>query len=168
MLASMASDAEFEAEAARLTALLASSRFEAVERLRVVEEAWARHILGMPVEVRDGRLVLDGELVPKVRELVEAGLEPAIARRAEPHLERAERCQWEIGTWATGSGEGLASMFEVRCLELARAWLLVACGPAFADAARTIAKRAIDDPNHIAESQRPHADALFRFLLRST
>lgn len=159
-------DADFEREAAALTDMLATARFEAVERLRVVEEAWARHILGMPADVRDGRFVLDGELVSKVRALVERGLDPTIARRAEPHLERAERCQWEIGTWATGSGEGLASMYEVRCLEIARAWLLAACGPTFAGAARQIAQRAIDDPNRIAESQRPHVDALMQFLGR--
>jgi hypothetical protein len=159
------SEADFEAEAARLTAMLATSRFEAVERLRVVEEAWARHLLGLRVGARpDGGFELDGELVPSVRALVERGLDPALARRAEPHLERAERCQWEIGTWSTGSGEGLASMFEVRCLEIARAWLLAAHGPAFASAARTIAERAAGDPNRVAESQRPHVEALLRFL----
>lgn len=164
----MASTPDFEGEAARLTELLATSRFEAVEKLRVVEEAWARHILGIPADVRDGRLALDGELVPKVRALVERGLDPVIARRAEPHLARAERCQWEIGTWATGSGEGLASMFEVRCLEIARAWLLAAHGPAFAETARRIAQGAIEDPNRIAESQRAHVDALYTFLVRSS
>jgi len=36
-------------------------------------------------------------------------------------LSEAESLQWRIGTWATGSGEGLASMWHVYELMLSRA-----------------------------------------------
>lgn len=72
-----------------------------------------------------------------------------------------------IGTWATGSGEGLASMAEVRALQLAQAWLL-ASGPApDADAAaraRALLGAAESDPNRIAERHAAHMAALHRRL----
>lgn len=37
------------------------------------------------------------------------------------HFRAAEEQQWHIGTWATGAGEGLASMFAVYEIQLERA-----------------------------------------------
>jgi len=152
---------DFSARVTALEAKLSTERFDAVASLRMIEEEWARQILG---------LRLDGKLVADVRRLVERGLDPYLAEDAASHLERAEKWQWEIGTWSSGSGEGLASMFEVRCLQLARAWLFAAgvCrAPGLADEARKLAREVTGDPNRIAKSEQAHADALGRFLSRA-
>jgi hypothetical protein len=101
------------------TARLSSDRFGAVERLRALEEQAARDLLGVT-----------SELVRGTRERVRRGIEPATAVAAAAHLAKAERWQWEIGTWSTGSGEGLQSMAEVRALQMAQAWLLSVGDPA--------------------------------------
>jgi hypothetical protein len=147
---------DFAAEAAELEALKQTQRDVAVARLRQLHEAWARGRLGLPEE---------GELVSAVRAAVEAGVDPARAAAAIEQLELAEQHQWEIGTWATGAGEGLASMFEVRALQLARAWLWVTPPPhpdsGHSEAtARTLLAAVASDPNDIAGPLRPHIDAL--------
>lgn len=106
---------DFEAEIAREEARLQSERNTAVYRLRELEEARARQALGVD------------ELLAGVCERVCAGLDPGLAERACAWLVNAERWQWEIGSWSTGAGEGLASMTEVYTLKLAQAWLH-ACG----------------------------------------
>ena len=161
----MADSEDFAGKVLALEAKLSTERFETVSMLRVVEEDWARSILGLH-PVQNG---LDPKLVTDVRRLVERGLDPNVAEDAASHLARAEQWQWEIGTWATGSGEGLSSMFEVRCLQLARAWLLAAGvrrAPGLADEAKKLAREVIGDPNRIAQSVQPHADALIRFVSR--
>jgi hypothetical protein len=45
---------------------------------------------------------------------VERGPNVALAAEAALHLGADEKWRWEIGTWSSGSGEGLASMAEVR------------------------------------------------------
>lgn len=123
-------------------------------RLRATEEAWARAIIELPA---------DGDLVAQVRESVERGMASAGATAAAQHLAAAERWQWEMGTWASGAGEGLSSMFEVRTLQLAQAWLLAVGAPADAAAAaevRRLAKEVAEDPNDVAARYRPHVTAL--------
>jgi hypothetical protein len=153
----MPSDLEAEVEA--LVQRLASDRASAVAGLRDVHERCARRVLGLSRR---------SPLVPDVRRLVEEGDVPSEhAREAAGHLAEAEARQWEIGTWSTGSGEGLASMYEVRTLQLARAWLLAACArsePEAASRARALVLEVAADPNDIAAPHRHHVDALVRRL----
>ncbi len=148
------SERNFQSEAGGARALLSSDRAAGVTRLREIHEAWARDELGVPI---------DTELVAAVRKGVEAGLDPTRASTAAQHLVEAEQFQWEIGTWASGSGEGLSSMFEVRTLQLARAWLLAAGaspGSTAAAQAAELARGVRDDPNDIARSLARHVEAL--------
>ncbi|MCB9714910.1 MAG: hypothetical protein H6712_13670 [Myxococcales bacterium] len=138
---------DFAGEAAELEALKATQRDVAVARLRALHEVWARAVLGLDAQ---------GELVARTRAVVEAGLDPSRASEAIDHLAAAEQHQWEIGSWSSGAGEGLASMLEVRTLQLARAWLL----PTHERHARELLEAVADDPNRIAERLRPHIDAL--------
>jgi hypothetical protein len=145
---------DFAEEVAALTRDLDVERTRAVARLRSVEEAWARASLGLAAE---------GDLVALVRRAVEHGVDVRRARDAITHLAEAEQWQWEIGTWSTGSGEGLASMFAVRSLQLARAWLLSACAAVEAHAAaeaRRLAAEVRDDPNDVAERYRADVETL--------
>jgi hypothetical protein len=159
---------DFAAEVDGLESELETNRFHAVSALRVVEEEWARDVLGLrPTRRPGGGWAFDPKLVAEVRRLVERGIELDRAREAARHLEAAERWQWEIGTWSTGAGEGLASMFEVRSLELARAWLLAALAqkePTLMKAARDLVDAVARDPNRIGERHAKHVEALFRFL----
>lgn len=145
---------DFAAEIAALEALVASNQERAVTGLRAVTESWARALLG----VREGR-----ELVECVREAVERGIAPDVAERAGGLLADAQRWQWQIGTWATGAGEGLASMFEVRTLQLAQAWLLAAqrrVDDATANRALELLRAVTEDPNRVAARLDEHAAAL--------
>lgn len=149
---------DFAGTVAALTQELGVDRERAVCRLRSVEEAWARAALGVAAE---------GDLVALVRAAVERGVAGERAQDASSHLAEAERWQWEIGTWSTGSGEGLASMFAVRALQLARAWLLSAAAAAAAGAvaeARRLAAAVRDDPNDVAAAYRPAVEALLARL----
>lgn len=149
------SQQRFADEARELEASLADNRQVAVARLRALHEAWARAILGLnPGE----------KLVSSVRAGVEAGIAPEKAAEASAHLADAETWQWEIGTWSSGAGEGLSSMFEVRALQLARAWLLSAQDPA---AARALALEVQSDPNRIAARLDKHVSALLARLSRA-
>jgi len=145
---------DFASEHAVLLAALTANRTGAVVRLRALEEAWARSLAGLPAE---------GALVPQVRAAVERGIDPSLAASVADRLSAAEDRQWEIGTWSSGSGEGLASMFEVRTLQLARAWLLAA--PAQTDPnararALELADAVANDPNDVAARLAPEVAAL--------
>lgn len=127
---------DLTAELERAAAGLEGDRFNAVERLRELEERWARLRLG---------LALGAELTQQVRHWVERDPDPALAAEAAEHLSAAETWQREIGTWASGSGEGLASMAQVRMLQAARAWLLAAAGDV--ESARALIRQVEADPN---------------------
>ncbi|MCB9564539.1 MAG: hypothetical protein H6708_29495 [Kofleriaceae bacterium] len=145
---------DFAAEVAELAAALATRRDVAVARLRATHEAWARDLLGVAAA---------GDLVAQVRAAVEATVAPAIAAQAAAQLAAAEARQWEIGSWSTGAGEGLASMAEVRALQIAQAWLWSACVASDPDAAaraRQLARAAADDPNGMADRHAAHLRAL--------
>ncbi|MEZ4401430.1 MAG: hypothetical protein R3B06_15500 [Kofleriaceae bacterium] len=139
---------DFAAEVARLEARLPTARFDAVPRLRQAREQWARARLGLPPA---------GELVGLVRAAVEEDAAPAHASEAAQHLAAAEAWQWEIGTWASGSGEGLASMYAVRTLQLAQAWLLAGVAPARAGA---LLDQVEGDANQIVAPLAAHVAAL--------
>lgn len=149
---------DFAAEAAELNALLVRQRDVAVARLRTLHEAWARTLLGISPK---------GELVAATRARVEGGLDAALALKAAEQLAQAEQWQWEIGTWSSGSGEGLASMFEVRTLQLAQAWLHAARAsvePAASPRALALAAEVENDPNRIAEPLQQHWQALAAYV----
>lgn len=110
---------DFATEVEQAQAELTRDRFRAVEKLRALEEQWARALLGLSA---------DDDLGKQVRRWVEERLDATVAAHATAHLNAAEGWQWEIGTWSTGSGEGLASMAEVRRLQAAQAWLRAAAG----------------------------------------
>lgn len=135
---------DFAAEIASLRALLPTDRERAVLRLRRVHEDRARALLGLG----------DGPLVPSVRAAVERGVSDEARALALDQLAAAEQWQWEIGTWSTGSGEGLASMAEVRALQVARAWLIQD-----RDEARALLQQVLDDPNDSGARLRPHIEA---------
>ena len=151
---------DFANEALELQAALAHDRQTALERLCVLHEDWARAVLGMGSH---------DKLVLHVRTSVESGLAPETAAAAAAQLASAEKCQWEIGSWASGSGEGLASMFKVRTLQLAQAWLLsVQANPQGVAAARVLALQVERDPNDIAAPHRKHIHALLARLNTAT
>ncbi len=150
--------AKYALEAARFERERVSQPFTSIEGLRKVHEEWGRAILGIP---------RGGPLVSQVRAAVERGLGAAVAEDAMSHLEEAERWQWTIGTWATGSGEGLASMSEVRTLQLARAWLLCArssADPTSAGSARALVAEVVSDPNQVAARHAGEISRLQRAL----
>ena len=148
----------FADEARDLEAALTQDRQVAVARLRTLHEEWPRALLGIGSQ---------GKLVLHLRAIVESGLAPEKAAAAAAQLAAAEQRQWEIGSWSSGSGEGLSSMFEVRTLQLARAWLLSA-NPGGAAAARSLALQVENDPNDIAAPLRKHTQALLARLNRMT
>lgn len=114
-----------------------------VEQLRALHERLARVILGST----------EKRIVVVARVAAENTLPVETAKRAIAHLAEAERRQWDIGTWATGSGEGLASMAEVRKLQLAQAWLWSALGagdPDARQAALRLAEEVENDANDVA------------------
>jgi hypothetical protein len=151
---------DFAAEAAEATAALQADRAESVYSLRAIEEDWARWLL---------RLGAKAELAQAVASRVERGLirtstrkhqrveDLASAREAAVHLARAERWQWEIGTWSTGAGEGFVSMGEVRTLQVARAWLSALLAKEELALARELANEVEADANGMGK---PHAKAL--------
>ena len=146
---------DFAAEVAELERKLGSERQVAVVRLRAVREAWARALLGLNEEA--------DSVAREVRAAVERGLDPACAKDAARHLAGAEKWQWEIGSWATGSGEGLSSMFKVRALQLADAWLLsvaIADDPDAAAEVRRLIEAVDGDPNDVAARLRKHLEEL--------
>jgi hypothetical protein len=117
--------------------------FAPVEQLRALHEQLARVILGST----------EKRVVVAARAAAEKTLPVETVRRAIAHLAEAERRQSDIGTWATGAGEGLASMLEVRKLQLAQAWLwsaLAAGDPTARDAALRLADEVANDPNDVA------------------
>ena len=144
---------DFSAEVERARAELARDRFGAVERLRGLEEQWARALLGLS----DG-----AKLTEHVRRWVERGPDVSIAAEAVAHLHEAEQWQWQIGTWATGAGEGLSSMAEVRKLQAAQAWLRAATGDVAA--ARALIAQVDGDPNGMGQSEAAHTRALLARL----
>jgi hypothetical protein len=130
----------FEEERARWSAALAGKEHpEAVLGLRALEESWAREILGLPTA---------GTLHDQAQERLPV-LAPEAARDALAHLKAAEERQWEIGTWSTSGGEGIASMVEVHTLKLAQAWLCLALGDA--GRASTLTEEVASDPNNLGE-----------------
>jgi hypothetical protein len=151
---------DFAAEAAEATAALQGDRTESVYSLREIEEAWARSLL---------RLGAKADLAQAVASRVERGLirtsakkhqrveDLASAREAAAHLARAERWQWEIGTWSTGAGEGRVSMGEVRTLQVARAWLSAGLAREELALARELANEVEADSNGMGK---PHAKGL--------
>jgi hypothetical protein len=135
---------DFDAEIAELEARLTLERDVAVSRLRAIHEAWARALLGIDDT---------GSLVTRVRAAVERGVDPRLAAKATGQLRAAENHQWEIGTWATGAGEGLSSMRAVRELQIAQAWLWAAQCPEEScarDQALELLEQAAADPNRVA------------------
>lgn len=145
----------FEAEVAALEAGLETLESDrCVLRLRALHEARARSLLGVTAEAR---------LVDAVRAKVEADLDPGLAALAFTRLADATQWQWEIGTWASAGGEGLVSMFQVRTLQLASAWLHAARVSVDAEAgseALRLADEVDHAPNNVAASLRPHVVAL--------
>ncbi len=157
----MKHERDFAAEVAALEIRLTQERDVAVARLRTLHEAWARALLNIQDEDR---------LLVEVRASVEHGIEPRCAAAAEEQLRAAERHQWEIGTWASGAGEGLSSMAEVRELQIAQAWLWAAQSPERGDArdkARELLKQVEEDPNRIAARHGKNIQALYKRLKHS-
>lgn len=100
---------------------------------------------------------------------VEGGISAARAAESIEQFRAAETYQWEIGTWSTGSGEGLSSMRAVRELQIAQAWLWAARAPDDPDAgtqARKLLDEAADDPNRVAVAYSARMRALHDRLMR--
>ncbi|MEB2283064.1 MAG: hypothetical protein B6D46_03520 [Polyangiaceae bacterium UTPRO1] len=144
-------------EAAQAVSASGEGRWRQVQRLRCLEEDAARAALGVALAASHA------ELVPLVAERVALGIEADAAQRALDHLAKAEHWQWQIGTWATGSGEGLVSMLAVRTLQLARAWLcsaLAAADPARKHEALALLTEIKNDPNDVASDLMPELRTL--------
>ena len=146
----------FAGDVAAFESMLAEQRGVAVSRLRSVREAWGGRCLeSRSREISSRRCVRwsnPGSSLPAQRAQSSSFALPSSG-------------SGEIGTWASGSGEGLASMAEVRALQIAQAWLWAARGsadPGAVDKARALAQEARDDPNDIAAPHAAHIDALLR------
>jgi hypothetical protein len=105
---------DFAAEVTAARARLDAEPFFAAHDLCAIEESWGRQLLG----VAD-----TGDIAAAARRRVKAALEPAVAEEASAHLAEAEKWQAQIGSYATGAGEGLTSMGALRSLQMARAWI---------------------------------------------
>lgn len=132
--------------------LVTGVRWQAVEGLRALEEDWARDLLDLG----------EGPIEALVRARVQASLAAEVAEQAERHLAAAERWQWEIGGYATGAGEGLASMTNVYRLKLAQAWLAGALAQLTSDPAHAMRAETLVAAIEHAPSARGavHADAI--------
>ncbi len=150
----MHTNEQHAARIAELEALAPSERWTAIEGLRQAWESWARATL---------ELEPAGDLLGQIEARATRGIERGIASDASHRLAMAEKQQWLIGTAATGSGEGLASMHEVRTLQLARAWTLLAIADAASLAeARSLVDQVAGDAN--STRLRPRIDALLSRL----
>jgi hypothetical protein len=105
---------DFAAEIGAARSRLDAEPFLAAQELRSLEEGWARQMLGV-----EG----SGDIATVVRQRVKAALDPTIAGEVSAHLAEAEKWQAQIGSYATGAGEGLTSMGALRSLQMARAWI---------------------------------------------
>jgi len=113
---------DFAAEIAEARrALDGPEAFEAAHALCGLEEEWARALLGLSA----------AESIAKaVQARAQASLDAPTAPQAAEHLAASERWQRVIGGYATGAGEGLASMAKVYELQMAQAWVAAALGRA--------------------------------------
>lgn len=111
---------ELDALIRAATARLTTDRNAAVCELREFEESRACRVLGIrpPVD----------RLVASIRERVVARLDARTALKACSYLRNAEVWQWEKGSWSTGAGDGLMSMWHVYALKLSQAWLYACMG----------------------------------------
>jgi len=130
---------DFEARHAAIVEGRASDPERPVYELRALEEQWAAFFLGLS----------EGEaLIAGVRRRVIEGIAEERVLSAIAHLEEALSQQWTLGTWSSGAGEGLASIAEVRRLQVALAWLHGARtdpeGPAHA---LSLIAQVLEDPN---------------------
>jgi hypothetical protein len=147
----------FEKEAKALQAQLTKGRWQASYDLRELEEAWARHILGVPAR---------GSIVAGIRAVAERGVERSTAMAANEHLAAAEKWQAEIASDATGGGEGLSRWSEVLDFRLARAWLLSSvAAPDFHKQAKKLC-RALQSEDATSAVFRRHLKALDESLGR--
>jgi hypothetical protein len=113
---------DFARELAILSEQLESEeRWKMVYGLRDLETEWACAIAGARTT---------GVTLHTAMKNAAGALEAIRARDADVHLARAERWQAEIASWATSGAEGLVGMYEVRVLQLARAWLQLATASA--------------------------------------
>ncbi|WP_157907062.1 MULTISPECIES: hypothetical protein [Sorangium] len=160
-------EAAFRREVAELTTKCTGQTYwDSVFGLRSVEELWARHLVGVDAGADD--------LTREVQRRVRQGIERARLEQAIIHLGRAEEWQWQLGSCATGSGEGLASMAQVRMLQASRAWLHGGIahhlGPE-AEAASAEARRLISevraDRNQMGRREEQALRDLEAFLARS-
>jgi hypothetical protein len=155
-----AAGAEFARKVAELSAQLDTPQtWDGVYGLRAVEEEWARHLLG--IEAGQG-------LHRLVQGCVERGIDLELAEQALLHLREAEHHQWGIGTTATGSGEGLASMAAVRELQTAQAWLEVSIARSRIARARQLAAEVEQDPNRMGKTYLRSLNALEALLAGPT
>jgi hypothetical protein len=155
-----AAGVEFARKVAESSAKLGGPEaWEGVYALRAVEEQWARHLLGIGA---------GDDLHRLVQGCVECGLELDVAEQALLHLREAERYQWQIGSTATGAGEGLMSMASVRQLQTAQAWLEASIARARIARARKLAAEIGQDPNRSGAAYRKSLSALEALLERPT
>ena len=97
-------DAQLARQVAELTAQLGTpEEYFALAGLRVAEEDWARHALGVE---------MSGTLESQARRAVESGVPLDCLERALPHAKRAVQRQWALGSFATSGSEGLVLVFS--------------------------------------------------------
>lgn len=154
---------EVAAELARV-----DTDWAAVYRLRDIEERWFRRMLKLPPK-QDVVIAVRGWTEKRLERIsgwsrTKLETEARAAQMAEVHLAEAERWQWEIGTSATGAGEGLASMADVRSLQAARAWLAFVISCMQVDLAVMLAAEIEGDPNRSGERHRKSLGALRRLV----
>jgi hypothetical protein len=149
---------DFESEVAALRRELdQAERWKAVYALCGLETDWALSIAGLQPT---------SNLLQALRALRAAApaLDAARARDAETHLAQAQRWQEEIASWATSGAEGLAGMYDVRVLQLARAWLLSATDDAGRKRALQLCAKVEHDANGVPSGLRAQLRAVLQAL----
>lgn len=125
------------------------------ERLRQTLELAARATVGATAGGPR-----DDDLVPALRASLARDVSEADVRLADELLAEATTLQWQIGSWASGPGEGRYSMHLVRTLQLARAHLLARGDEAARDEARRLLAEAESDRSGLDPKLARHAAAL--------
>ena len=128
--------------------------------LRSLEEEWALRLLGWgPPNPRE-RIDTD------VRDRVEHGVGLAALNEALSHVRRAERWQRRLVRLAGGSEDDSESMYEVRSLQVAAAWLLAAIAQQGGPGALDSSAQAHALAREVREDRQPSLERSVQALLQ--
>jgi hypothetical protein len=143
---------DFEKEEAKLRkGLDGNDRQTAVGGLQVLEEEWARALVG----AKPG-----GTIRTAMKAAAGPKLDPSLALEAAKHLANAEKWAWDYASYATSGAEGMTAMGEVRTLRVAHAWMLVAAATNAKSRARELYQKLQRDRENFDSFERRELDKI--------